>query len=418
MASRIATCGSHQHGQLGRATSPSTGLTFVEDLPEISFVACGSNHSLAISNLGIVYGWGLNTHAQLGNPLCDSVTAPKKLDMGCLVSVFILKCAAGARNSVLLTHNGDVIEIGDGSGEPRRIAIGDRVVDVACSSFCRFGSTASGVLYVWSDVRQFSLPKPAVLPPKTRVARIGASEHCSMIITSSGDLLISMCSKTDNSSENLSWQFLRNTGALARDVYCGYSHSAVVYTDGSVRIVGKEHIRCPDVAGAACGRETTFLWNSSGKLFVCGRNDEGQLGLSPCSMVQEPREVELPPGLVVSQISCGVDHTIVLMQDKQHPPRRASSGYSVPMEDMILPIDDIDDNTRWDEEISNISFSKSAGWKKFLAAGTKIGDPIALIPEHHDPFSHTRRVLLFFGAAIVLALIGSSVGRKKNGTSV
>ena len=44
-------------------------------------VAAGENHSLALSNEGIVHGWGSNTKAQLGFNIIDSLAVHKPIEL-------------------------------------------------------------------------------------------------------------------------------------------------------------------------------------------------------------------------------------------------------------------------------------------------------------------------------------------------
>lgn len=48
--------------QSNRITSPH-----LIELPKIIKIACGGDHCLAISEEGIAYGWGSNSHLQLSH---------------------------------------------------------------------------------------------------------------------------------------------------------------------------------------------------------------------------------------------------------------------------------------------------------------------------------------------------------------
>jgi alpha-tubulin suppressor-like RCC1 family protein len=424
MESVVATCGSSAHGQLGRP--PSCGkLTAVEELPEISYIACGAYHTLAVSAMGFVYGWGSNVGGQLCAPRCAIVGSPKKLDTGCLVSFFVVKCAAGADRSLLLTHNAEVIEVGNGSEVPRRISLGDHAADLACGSCFSLVCTVGGVLCFWGEAQKQSQPTTVLLPPGTRVARVCAAGDYSMVITRAGDVLTSS-SMHDGDSKGISWQCVRHPSIAvpARDISCGYSNSSVSYVDGTVRLLDRSYWTAKDnelrllqapgvkpshIVGVACGKEVTFFWTVTGQLFVLGMNEEGQLGL-PDARADSPREVEILPSRETVQVACGAQHTAVLLRAMRSMNRSVRGGYHVPMEDMVLPSDDetAGGDARWDEEISNCSFSRSTSWRKLQIASTSIGNPDSLIPKHHDPFKHTRRVLIGMGSLIVLALAGRS----------
>lgn len=74
-------------------------------------IAAGREHTLALSNLGIVYAWGGNSRGQCGLGHTDSIAYPS------MVPGFqkkILTIAAGDRHSAFLTQSGSVFTCGSG----------------------------------------------------------------------------------------------------------------------------------------------------------------------------------------------------------------------------------------------------------------------------------------------------------------
>lgn len=66
--------GCNTFNQLGRITKEkiqNTTPTKVEGLPKIKLVSAGYRHSLAVSEDGTVWSWGLNSHGQLGSETKD-----------------------------------------------------------------------------------------------------------------------------------------------------------------------------------------------------------------------------------------------------------------------------------------------------------------------------------------------------------
>uniref|UniRef100_A0A6S9VAX5 Uncharacterized protein n=1 Tax=Chrysotila carterae TaxID=13221 RepID=A0A6S9VAX5_CHRCT len=68
------------------------------------------------------------------------------------------------------------------------------------------------------------------------------------------------------------------------------------------------------IATVACGGEHTFLRDDRGRLYSCGSNKRGQLGLGPTEAVTLPQPVSFGrPGDTAAAVSCGSSHTAVVL---------------------------------------------------------------------------------------------------------
>ena len=56
------------------------------------------------------------------------------------------------------------------------------------------------------------------------------------------------------------------------------------------------------------------LFVGDGKLFVCGWNKEGQLGLPFCDSVPVLRPLDVGMGTRIIEVSCGWNHTLALSE--------------------------------------------------------------------------------------------------------
>lgn len=79
----------------------------------IALIACGANHSFAISKSGAVYGWGKNSNGQLGLNDEESKMFPTQLKT--LRSLGVRYIACGDDFSVFLTMDGGVFTCGSGT---------------------------------------------------------------------------------------------------------------------------------------------------------------------------------------------------------------------------------------------------------------------------------------------------------------
>eukprot|EP01130_Rhizamoeba_saxonica_P006354 TRINITY_DN2531_c0_g1_i2.p1 TRINITY_DN2531_c0_g1~~TRINITY_DN2531_c0_g1_i2.p1 ORF type:complete len:606 (-),score=90.28 TRINITY_DN2531_c0_g1_i2:45-1862(-) len=102
--------GSNTNGQLGVGTqSDEWKPAIISTFNNINIVKVHSawRHSLAISDEGIVYGWGINNYGQLGLGY-TSVAEVKPQIVKLLLGYKVIDIACGWRHSIFLTEHGDV----------------------------------------------------------------------------------------------------------------------------------------------------------------------------------------------------------------------------------------------------------------------------------------------------------------------
>ncbi|GFG40937.1 hypothetical protein Cfor_04032 [Coptotermes formosanus] len=140
--------GCNSYGQLGigsqsKQQQKPTLVSALAGIP-IAFIACGGNHSFAVSRSGAVYGWGKNCFGQLG--LSDDKDRSFPSQLKTLRSIKVKYIACGEDFSVFLTKDGGVFTCGAGmygqlghgsmSNEflPRKILelMGSTVTQVSC----------------------------------------------------------------------------------------------------------------------------------------------------------------------------------------------------------------------------------------------------------------------------------------------
>jgi alpha-tubulin suppressor-like RCC1 family protein len=118
-STRVYAWGGNASGQLG------LGDTTMRGSPEqvtgfdaaVEAVACGYFHSLALDENGNVWAWGSNRDGQLGDGSTTDRTAPHKLSSSLFGGEAVKAIAAGGDISVAITENGHLYGWGLNSGE-------------------------------------------------------------------------------------------------------------------------------------------------------------------------------------------------------------------------------------------------------------------------------------------------------------
>ena len=144
---KLFSWGDNQHGQLGhgnldKIVQPQP-IECLNSLP-IRHIACGGQHSFLVSNSGAVYAWGKNNKGQLGLGDTDDRMFPTQVRS--LRNQKICYIACGQEHTICLTEDGGVFSFGSGQyGQlghgskndeqlPRKIIelMGTEVSQIAC----------------------------------------------------------------------------------------------------------------------------------------------------------------------------------------------------------------------------------------------------------------------------------------------
>lgn len=126
------------HGDCERRIKPALVQFLVDNDDEIMQVACGWDHSMAISTSGRVYTWGSGTNGKLGHGDEENCSVPTRVRAMDGRPVRVAK--AGCEHSVLLTESHEVWTFGQ--GDSGRLGHGDsstRKVPTRVESFEQSG---------------------------------------------------------------------------------------------------------------------------------------------------------------------------------------------------------------------------------------------------------------------------------------
>ena len=187
--------GDNSNGQLGNGTTTDSSTPLlVTGLPGGTFTAVvgGSGNSFVLTSTGSLYGWGIA--GGLGNGATDNSFQLPVAVTG-LSGVNVTAVAAGINHTLALTNSGAVYAWGDnesgelGSGDSFASATpihvtggglsGVTVTAVAAGAFHSLAVTSTGAVYTWGNNSDGQLgngtttDSPTPPPSGTRISRTG-----------------------------------------------------------------------------------------------------------------------------------------------------------------------------------------------------------------------------------------------------
>jgi len=186
-AGSVYAFGDNSYGQLGTAINSGTGnanpTPALVSLPgqrgQVTEIAAGTDHSLALTSSGQLYAFGSNHEGELGIPTNSGTNSPNS--MPALVSLPgqsgpVTEIAAGGKDSLALTATGQLYAFGDnfygelgsatnnGTGNPNPTPAlvslpgqSGPVTQIAAGGAHSLALTASGQLYAFGDNREGQL---------------------------------------------------------------------------------------------------------------------------------------------------------------------------------------------------------------------------------------------------------------------
>ncbi|XP_034417637.1 RCC1 and BTB domain-containing protein 1-like isoform X3 [Cyclopterus lumpus] len=179
---------------------------------KVTEVACGSHHSMALTDSGEVYAWGYNNCGQVGSGSTANQPTPRRVS-SCLQSKVAVGIACGQTSSLAVVDNGEVYGWGyNGNGQlglgnngnqltPCRIvALQGLCVRQIVSGYAHsLALTDEGLLYTWgantygqlgTGNKSNQLSPVQIMTEKERVVEVAAchSAHTSAAKTQSGQV--------------------------------------------------------------------------------------------------------------------------------------------------------------------------------------------------------------------------------------
>eukprot|EP01105_Mastigella_eilhardi_P022391 TRINITY_DN5509_c0_g1_i1.p1 TRINITY_DN5509_c0_g1~~TRINITY_DN5509_c0_g1_i1.p1 ORF type:complete len:369 (+),score=30.27 TRINITY_DN5509_c0_g1_i1:247-1353(+) len=258
LGSELYSWGSNSFGQLAipeRTFKSSPCRTVLPAGTRVRSVACGTHHTLSITDGGDLFAWGRSNYGQVGGScISDPVTVPQHVPQ--LKGVTAVACgnshsAALSQGAVYTWGKNNYGQLGVGDtrphSEPTRVTAlpqGAQITSIACGSYHTAVCTANGELFTWGH---------------NTFGQLGSANRVSKSLPHRVTLVYP-----------------------ASSVVCGAGHTVALCTNGKL------------------------LW---------GLNSRQQLGLgdtvdrlTPCPMGEG-----LPRDSCVVSAACGLGHTVVIV---------------------------------------------------------------------------------------------------------
>lgn len=263
---QVYSCGNNDYGQLGHEKARKR-LQQIPGLDAFVFkkVSCGSCHTLAVNEWGQLFSWGSNMKGQLGLSSVDCTERTPRMVKALGTSV-IVQIACGVEHSIALTNDGELYawgsntegQLGIGSHtvteiKPKRIytLAAVPIAFIACGGYHTVVISKSGVVFAWgrntfgqlglNDTQQRSVPCQLRTLRNAKVCFAACGEEFSVFLTLDGGVftcgagMYGQLGHGNSMNEILPRQVMELMGSTVTQISCGKRHTlALVPSRGRV----------------------------------------------------------------------------------------------------------------------------------------------------------------------------------------
>lgn len=288
--------GYNNNDQLGDGMTTNQYTPVQVQVPDIAAIAAGYSHTLALKKDGTVWSWGYNLYGQLGNGTYDNTKFHSPAQVPGLNNVKAV--AAGGYHSLALTNDGTVWFWGmirDETGyllyvlRPIQVDGLTDIVAIAAGGYHSLALRQDGTLFAWGS---------------NQYAQLGYVPHeyiNNILVINSpvvGDSTASgICTKPNNMGSYPCRIIPEQVGTNVTAMAAGTLHSLAVKSDGTVWSWGYNHLgqlgngttsndptppvqvsNLSDMTTVAAGGNHSLALKNDGTVWAWGSNSTAQLG--------------------------------------------------------------------------------------------------------------------------------------------
>ncbi|XP_050536531.1 uncharacterized protein LOC126902890 isoform X2 [Daktulosphaira vitifoliae] len=295
----VFSWGSNRYGQLGTARKGQAPYPMLVESMSNKLITCvstGQYHSLAVSVDGKLWTWGWGVYGQLGHGSIDDCEKPKILKF--LGNEKIINAFGGYAHSIVLSNCGKVFTFGSGV----------------------FGQLGNGsTAKITSPVPVYGLPESIKSISTAYFHNLALSDVGRLYTWGSSPQVLRFHAQTQKRARQ---QLLLNEGDTVDDTEI----DALTADDGllhlSPTLVDTSNIK-GEIIQMCCGCHHSAIISSTGQLYTWGLNLDGQLGVSGIKERLIPAITLIgPPSAMadstcnscqsIKEVKCGADFTLAL----------------------------------------------------------------------------------------------------------
>uniref|UniRef100_UPI00398EDCE3 probable E3 ubiquitin-protein ligase HERC4 n=1 Tax=Pristiophorus japonicus TaxID=55135 RepID=UPI00398EDCE3 len=288
----VYACGCNDLGQLGHEKARKRPEQVdALDAQNITAVSCGEMHTLALNDNGQVFAWGLAKDGQLGLAATEeSVRVPRNIKA--LVEVQITQVACGYHHSLALSKGSQVFSWGQNkngqlglgrdtgnqpSPQPVRSLNGVPFVQIAAGGAHSFALSLSGAVFGWGC---------------NKFGQLGLNDEVdrydpALLKSLRTQKIVYVCCGEDHTAA------LTKEGGVFTFGAGGYGQLGHNSTNHEINPRKVFELMGYVITQIACGRQHTLAFvTSSGKVYSFGLGGNGQLGTGSTSNRKSPCTVQ------------------------------------------------------------------------------------------------------------------------------
>jgi len=318
--SNVYTVGYNASGQLGIGNTTNT--TIIQKLAffnatKYKYVKAFFTHSIFVADDGKVYSVGLNDYGQLGIGNYTNQSTLQEITYFTTNNINITLASGGGSFSIFVANDGKVYGVGhNGYGQ---LGLGNTTNQSTLQEITYF--TTNNI-----NITQASGGGAHAI----FLASDGKVYGCGY--NGSGQLGLG---NTNNYNTPQEITYFTNLGINITQVNSGGNHIIFIASNGKVYSVGLNsngnlgvgdttdryipveitYFTNKNITQIACGVHHTMFLASDGKVYSCGDNGYGQLGLGDTNKRNTPFEITFLSDKNITHVACGLWHTMFLASD-------------------------------------------------------------------------------------------------------